>query len=340
MSSAGGACFTPRLKVRPQYPSAAKVFLHTALSYVRVPVLCVLVSLAVQGLYRSVVSNFLASGWSERSIFVGLSFLVHTGCYTSINGFFFACEKYGWFREYQFDRKPYQIPSDALLRRTFWEAFVSQCITTPVGLWFLYPVFGYFGMPPLLSPLPLSFARISAGFATAHFVNDVGFYWSHRIVHHRKLYKYIHKQHHTYTGSIGVAAEYASPFESIISNALPTIGGMLFFGCHGSFLFLLVWLAARLQQTYEAHSGFCFYGTWPYTIFGLTNADACAYHDFHHSGNCGNFGAVWLDWTFGTMDFWVQLGGTQGYIELCRKNASETAGHIGARSVTGSSKSQ
>ena len=160
MSSAGGACFTPRLKVRPQYPSAAKVFLHTALSYVRVPVLCVLVSLAVQGLYRSVVSNFLASGWSERSIFVGLSFLVHTGCYTSINGFFFACEKYGWFREYQFDRKPYQIPSDALLRRTFWEAFVSQCITTPVGLWFLYPVFGYFGMPPLLSPLPF-FSAVS-----------------------------------------------------------------------------------------------------------------------------------------------------------------------------------
>jgi sterol desaturase/sphingolipid hydroxylase (fatty acid hydroxylase superfamily) len=322
----GGACFTPRLAQRPAYPPAGAVLRHTLLSYVRVPVLCALLALGCEGAFRRGVGAALAAGWSERWVFVMMTFLVHTGCYVGINGFFFLCAKRGWLREYQLDRKPYQIPGDALLRRTFWEAFVSQCVTTPVGMYFLFPVFRYFGMPRLLAPLPPSFARLCVGFATAHLVNDVGFYWSHRTVHHPSLYKHIHKQHHTYTGSIGIAAEYASPIESIVSNALPTIGGMLFFGCHGSGLLYFVWLAVRLQQTYEAHSGYCFYDTALYKVFGMTNADACAYHDYHHSGNRGNFGAMWLDWLCGTMDAWIDLGGTVGYIELCRKNVARAAG--------------
>jgi hypothetical protein len=47
----------------------------------------------------------------------------------------------------------------------------------------------------------------------------------------------------------------------------------------------LIWLTYRLEQTYEAHSGFCFRDTLLYKL-GLTNADAAAYHDYHHSGNC------------------------------------------------------
>ena len=321
----GGACFTPRLARRPPHPPAAAVLRRALLSYIRVPVICAAIAMCSEGPFRLCVEAMLASGWTERWIFVAMTFCVHTCCYVGINGFFFACAKIGWLSEYQFDRKPYQIPSDALLRRTWWEALVSQCVTTPVATYFLFPAFQHFGMPSLTEPLPASFARLCVGFATAHFVNDVGFYWSHRAVHHPSLYKHIHKQHHAYTGSIGFAAEYASPLESIISNALPTIGGMLFFGCHGSALLFLVWLAVRLQQTYEAHSGFCFYGTVLYKWFGLTNADACAYHDFHHSGNCGNFGAEWLDWICGTMDAWVDLGGTTGYIELCRKNATRAA---------------
>eukprot|EP00946_MAST-07B_sp_MAST-7B-sp1_P004491 g4491.t1 len=289
----GGACFTPRLARRPPYPPAPAVLRRALLSYIRVPVICAAIAMCSEGPFRLCVEAMLASGWTEQWIFVAMTFCVHTCCYVGINGFFFACAKIGWLSEYQFDRKPYQIPSDALLRRTWWEAL-------------------HFGMPSLTEPLPASFARLCVGFATAHFVNDVGFYWSHRAVHHPSLYKHIHKQHHAYTGSIGFAAEYASPLESIISNALPTIGGMLFFGCHGSALLFLVWLAVRLQQTYEAHSGFCFYGTVLYKWFGLTLQWKLREHE-------------WLDWICGTMDAWVDLGGTTGYIELCRKNATRAA---------------
>lgn len=41
------------------------------------------------------------------------------------------------------------------------------------------------------------------------------FYLTHRSLHHKSLYARFHKQHHEYTGTIGFAAEYAHPFETV-----------------------------------------------------------------------------------------------------------------------------
>ena len=51
-------------------------------------------------------------------------------------------------------------------------------------------------------------------------------------------------------------------------------------------LVFLVWLAWRLEETLEAHSGYCFAGSWLHKI-GLTNSDQAAYHDHHHVVNRG-----------------------------------------------------
>merc|ERR1712019_131388 len=149
-------------------------------------------------------------------------------------------------------------------------------------------------------------------FAAAVFGNEFGFYWAHRISHHSLLYGFVHKQHHIFKGTVSIAAEFAGPLEQVTANMLPTIGGCLFLGSHN--LILLVWIATRLYETYEGHSGFCFYNTWLHKL-GFTCADTCAYHDFHHTGNRGNFGGPMMDWLFGTMDAWVELGGAEGYID-------------------------
>ena len=47
---------------------------------------------------------------------------------------------------------------------------------------------------------------------------------------------------------------------------------------------------------------------------GIT-ANGAAFHDFHHTANCGNFGAEHMDWLFGTMDHWVRDGETAGYLQ-------------------------
>lgn len=131
------------------------------------------------------------------------------------------------------------------------------------------------------APLPPVPALIKT-FIVGHIFNDVLFYLTHRLAHCKSLYIPVHKQHHEFTGTIGFAAEYANPLEVIISNQIPTIGGVLFFGCHP--ICIWIWISLRLQQTYEAHSGYCFEGHWLETLL-ITHADSAAHHDHHHTVN-------------------------------------------------------
>lgn len=116
--------------------------------------------------------------------------------------------------------------------------------------------------------------------------------------------------------TITIAAENAHPVEAALANVGPTLGGCLLTGAHP--LVLFVWLAWRLEQTLEAHSGYCFHGTWLHKI-GLTNADSTAFHDHHHTANKGSFGCEFMDWCFGSMDAWLAVGRAEGYIKLARE---------------------
>lgn len=50
-------------------------------------------------------------------------------------------------------------------------------------------------------------------------VEEVLFYFAHRVLHHPKLY-WIHKEHHEYNITITLAAQYAHPIEHLFANSL------------------------------------------------------------------------------------------------------------------------
>jgi hypothetical protein len=109
------------------------------------------------------------------------------------------------------------------------------------------------------------------------------------------------------------------PVENVIAGLIPTTLGAAMGGAH--FLVWFTWILTRLEEVYETHSGYCFYGTWAEKI-GLTNSYKCAYHDYHHTENQGNFGGPeYLDVICGTQDGWLAQGGIEGYI--AQKHKSE-----------------
>jgi len=319
----GGAVFSPRLSPRPEYPDAVDVLQTTVLNYATTSIFGALAVVGLWPTYLNVVNYLMQTkGFTEQWTFTIVFCIIHTTCYVLICGFYLYCDFTGFLSKYKLTRKPYQVPTAKLLTKTAAEAIIGKVIVMPFVTYQMYKLYKHFGMPSLTAPIP-AYQEIIAAMAFTHFFNHLVFYWAHRSLHHPLVYGRIHKQHHRFTGTIGVAAEYASPLEVLFSNILPSVGGCMFFGCHGSALILFVFIAIRLQETYEAHSGYCFHDTFLQRI-GLTNSKQAAFHDFHHTGNSGNFGFIWTDYLFGTMDAYVKLGMKEGYIKKLEESSNQS----------------
>ena len=49
-------------------------------------------------------------------------------------------------------------------------------------------------------------------------LEDTWQYFAHRLLHHRSLYKHVHKMHHHFQAPFGMVAEYAHPIETVGKN--------------------------------------------------------------------------------------------------------------------------
>eukprot|EP00512_Aurantiochytrium_limacinum_P010111 CAMPEP_0171558494 /NCGR_PEP_ID=MMETSP0960-20121227/12045_1 /TAXON_ID=87120 /ORGANISM="Aurantiochytrium limacinum, Strain ATCCMYA-1381" /LENGTH=326 /DNA_ID=CAMNT_0012109335 /DNA_START=27 /DNA_END=1004 /DNA_ORIENTATION=+ len=300
-ASSGGATSWPQLDPRPTYPAWGKWIYKTTVAYTRAPLLLALSCKATYPLYACLVKLLRSKGLSDAIIFGLFTCVTHSCSYSIFNGFFAACDRLKILQQYKLQAGRAQTPSNKLIQQTLFEAFLGQFVLGPILAVASFRVFRKMGMPELTSSLP-SLLELYKSFVLAHLFNGFFFYWSHRLVHHKKLYRAIHKQHHNYIETIGIAAEYASPTEQIVANYIPSIGGVILFGRHP--LIFFSWLFFRLVETYEAHSGYYFGHTWLAKI-GLTNSENSAFHFSHHLQNRGNFGSWHMDYLFGTMDAWI-----------------------------------
>lgn len=221
----GGATFTPRIYPRPTPLSSFKVYSRATLRHIRGPLLAVGVTFATRPLYNQLSNCF----HSDRLFFSFSTTLVHFFVYLTVNTFFYLLDRNCWLLHYKLDRKRAQLPSTALMRSTLIEAIVSQLVLGPLLLYCIFPLFKYFGQPGRDQPLP-SIMELMRMYVLCVFSNDWGFYWSHRTFHCKAIYKFFHKTHHKYLGTVSFAAEYAHPLEQLFANHLPTAMACLCFG--------------------------------------------------------------------------------------------------------------
>ncbi|KAM4050502.1 methylsterol monooxygenase 1 [Anomaloglossus baeobatrachus] len=127
-------------------------------------------------------------------------------------------------------------------------------------------------------------------------IEDAWHYFLHRLLHHKSIYKYIHKVHHEFASPFGMQAEYAHPYETLILGAGFFIGIMVF--CNHVIL-LWAWVIVRLMETIDVHSGYDI----PLNPLHLVPFYAGArFHDFHHMNFVGNYSSTftWWDKLFNT----------------------------------------
>jgi len=139
---------------------------------------------------------------------------------------------------------------------------------------------------------------------------DTWHYWAHRLLHHPKLYGPIHKMHHTFNIPFGLAAEYAHPIETIVLGVGFFIP--LPFVCSHLYVFWC-WLATRMLQTTDVHSGFYF--PWLNPLYLLPGYGGVRFHDFHHSYFNANYAS--------TFTWWDRICGTDKPYTLAERKRRE-----------------
>ncbi len=131
-----------------------------------------------------------------------------------------------------------------------------------------------------------------SGFFILLFVDDTWFYWIHRLLHHPKIFRFIHLEHHK---SVDV-----NPFTSMSFHFLETLLLTLWvipfsfiFPIYAPLLLLVqVW---GLLDNIKSHLGYEFYPAWwnKSILGGLTSS---TYHNMHHAKFKGNYGVHFRFW--------------------------------------------
>lgn len=123
------------------------------------------------------------------------------------------------------------------------------------------------------------------------FLHDAYFYWTHRLIHHKKVFKIIHHTHHKFRSPSPWAAFAFHPLEAIISMGIIPI--IVFFIPWHHFA-LIIFLSFMTIYDVFIHLGFDVkLGFWQVSPI---------FHDKHHQVSRGNYGLYFT--------FWDRLMGT------------------------------
>ncbi|MBI2383362.1 MAG: sterol desaturase family protein [Gammaproteobacteria bacterium] len=129
------------------------------------------------------------------------------------------------------------------------------------------------------------------------YLDDFLYYWMHRTLHTRWLFRHVHGRHHRIYTPWAITGHYMHPVEYVLTGTLAMVGPALV-GAH--YATLWVWIAFRQWEAAEGHCGYDF--RWSPTRW-LPGSDGAIHHDFHHArvkGNFAGFLAIW-DRAFGTL---------------------------------------
>ncbi len=184
-----------------------------------------------------------------------------------------------------------QAPPEAIVRKAWREVLIGH-VALLLGLAVLaVPAWRAMG-GQVHAPMP-SWWVVAAHVLACMVIQDTLFYWSHRALHTKRLFRAIHRKHHDFRYVRGMAAEYAHPVESL-SNFIALMTGPIVLAVHP--VTFVLWLGIRVAESVEAHSGYAF----------TALASRHAYHHLYAARGClGSFFGLW-DRLMGTDAHWRQ----------------------------------
>lgn len=141
-------------------------------------------------------------------------------------------------------------------------------------------------------PWTTSFWHCMAGF----FLFDTFFFCGHWLLHHSWMYRF-HKLHHEYKRPMALTGQHGTFADGLIAMIIPSF--VLYHLVDMHIYTGIMFTIASMTQSVDDHCGYAL----PFTPLCLIPfAGFTAEHDWHHTGNHGNYGLYFTHWDtlFGT----------------------------------------
>jgi sterol desaturase/sphingolipid hydroxylase (fatty acid hydroxylase superfamily) len=124
-------------------------------------------------------------------------------------------------------------------------------------------------------------------------LHDAYFYWTHRLMHHRRFFKWFHHVHHRSHNPSPWAAYAFAPPEAVVQGLFLPIATFLL-PLHP--LAILLFILHQIFRNALGHSGFeVFPARWQSHPL-LKWINTTSHHHLHHSKGRGNYGLYFLWW--------------------------------------------
>ena len=140
----------------------------------------------------------------------------------------------------------------------------------------------------------------AASLAAMIVLHDAWFYWTHRMMHHPRLFRFFHLTHHRSHNPSPWAAYSFAPPEALV-QALFTPIALLLMPLHPSVL--VIWGLHQIIRNVLGHSGYELFPRGTATHWFGKWINTHTHHDLHHSKGSGNYSLYfnWWDRAMGTL---------------------------------------
>ena len=131
------------------------------------------------------------------------------------------------------------------------------------------------------------------------FIHDAYFYWTHRLMHHPRLFRWVHRTHHRSTNPSPWAAYSFSPWEAFVQAG---IAPLVIFTLPIHPLAFSIFMLWQISFNVLGHCGYEVFPRWFVRSWSGRLLNTATHHAQHHETNRANFSLYF--------NFWDRLMGT------------------------------
>jgi Delta7-sterol 5-desaturase len=184
------------------------------------------------------------------------------------------------------------FPDRASMRREVFYSLLTLAIFSIVGLVTLWAAKrGWTQMYWRLNAHSGAWFWASVGLTIV--LHDTYFYWTHRLMHHRKLFRWLHRTHHRSHNPSPWAAYAFDPLEAVVQAGIFPLAVFLYPIHPFAFGVFMLW---QIIHNVLGHNGYEIYPRWLMDTWLGKLLNTTTNHVMHHEFQRGNYGIYFNIW--------------------------------------------